>query len=69
MPGSEQDVHHTTRPTVGACEHLKLANNWMKTHYDRLANCAGYHEHDRVWLYCPTPNLTAGPIKGSHPYK
>jgi hypothetical protein len=26
----------------------------MKTHYDRLANCAGYHKGDKVWLYRPT---------------
>jgi hypothetical protein len=26
----------------------------MKTHYDRAANCAGYHKGDKVWLYRPT---------------
>jgi hypothetical protein len=31
--------------------HLKLASDRMKTRYDKLANCAGYHERDWVWLY------------------
>jgi hypothetical protein len=35
-------------------QHLKLASDRMKTHYDRLVNCAGHHEGERVWLYCPT---------------
>jgi hypothetical protein len=44
----------------------------MKTHYDKVANCTGYHEGDRVWLYRPThmkgksPNLKTsweGPYK------
>jgi hypothetical protein len=26
----------------------------MKTCYDRLANCTGYHEGVKVWLYRPT---------------
>jgi hypothetical protein len=26
----------------------------MKTRYDRLANCMGYGEGDKVWLYRPT---------------
>jgi hypothetical protein len=26
----------------------------MKTHYDKLANCAGYHKGNKVWLYRPT---------------
>jgi hypothetical protein len=34
-----------------ARQHLRLASDWMKTRYDRLANCAGYHEGDRMWLY------------------
>jgi hypothetical protein len=46
-------MHHVTAPTVSARKHLKLASDWMKTHYDRLANCAGYNEGDRVWFYCP----------------
>jgi hypothetical protein len=33
-----------------ACQHLKLASDWMKTHYNRLANCTGYYEGDKVWL-------------------
>jgi hypothetical protein len=31
------DIHNYGR------QHLKLASDWMKTRYDRLANCAGYH--------------------------
>jgi hypothetical protein len=42
------DIHHYAR------QHLKLANDRMKTRYDKLANSAGYHEGDRVWLYRPT---------------
>jgi hypothetical protein len=34
--------------------HLKLANDQMKTHYDRLANCTGYHKGDKTWPYHPT---------------
>jgi hypothetical protein len=37
-----------------ARQHLKLAGDRMKTRYDRLANCAGYHEGDKVWFYRPT---------------
>jgi hypothetical protein len=37
-----------------AHQHLKLASDQMKTRYDKLANCAGYHEGDRMWLYHPT---------------
>jgi hypothetical protein len=37
-----------------ARQHLKLVSDGMKTRYDKLANSAGYHEGDRVWLYRPT---------------
>jgi hypothetical protein len=37
-----------------AWQHLKLASDRIKTRYDKLANSAGYHEGDRVWLYRPT---------------
>jgi hypothetical protein len=43
-----RDIHNYAR------QHLRLASNRMKTRYDKLANCAGYHEDDRVWLYRPT---------------
>jgi hypothetical protein len=33
-----------------AHEHLKLASDWKKTRYDKLASSAGYQEGDRVWL-------------------
>jgi hypothetical protein len=42
-------------------QHLKLASDWMKTWYDKLANSTSYQEGDRVWLYCPTC------IKGKSP--
>jgi hypothetical protein len=43
------DIHNYAR------QHLKLASDRMKrTHYDRLANFAGYHEGDKVWLHRPT---------------
>jgi hypothetical protein len=41
------DIHDYAR------QHLKLASDRMKTRYDKLANSAGYHEGDRVWLYRP----------------
>jgi hypothetical protein len=28
-------------------QQMKLASEGMKTRYDRLANCAGYHEGDQ----------------------
>jgi transposase InsO family protein len=37
-----------------ARQHLKLASDRMKTHYNKAANCAGYQEWDKVWLYRPT---------------
>jgi hypothetical protein len=37
-----------------ALQHLKLVSNRMKTPYNRLASCAGYHEGDKMWLYSPT---------------
>jgi hypothetical protein len=42
------DIHNYAR------QHLKLANDRMKTRYDKLANSAGYKEGDRVWFYRPT---------------
>lgn len=47
-----QDIHNYAR------QHLKLASDRMKTRYDKLANCTGYQEGDRVWLY--RPNRTKG---------
>jgi hypothetical protein len=37
-----------------AYQHLMLASDGMKTPYNRLAYCAGYHEEDKEWLYRPT---------------
>jgi hypothetical protein len=37
-----------------ARQHMKMASDQMETRYDRLANCAGYHEGDKVWLYRST---------------
>jgi hypothetical protein len=42
------DIQHFAR------QHLKVASDWMKARYDRLANSAGFQEGDRVWLYRPT---------------
>jgi hypothetical protein len=36
------DIHYY------ACQHLKPASDRMKTCYDRLANCTGYHEGVKV---------------------
>jgi hypothetical protein len=40
-----------------ACQHLKMATDQMKTYYDKLANCMGYHEGDKAWPNPQTPNL------------
>jgi hypothetical protein len=42
------DIHHY------ACQHLKVARDQMKVHYDRLVNLAGFQESDQVWLYRQT---------------
>jgi hypothetical protein len=39
---------------IHAHQHLKLASAGMKTRYDWLANCVGYHEGDKARLYRPT---------------
>jgi hypothetical protein len=44
-------------------QHLKLASDRIKTHYDKLANGAGYHKDDRVWLYRPTCRRS---VQGNH---
>jgi hypothetical protein len=33
-----------------ARQYLKLASDRKKTRYDRLAECAGFHVNDKVWL-------------------
>jgi hypothetical protein len=61
-----------------AGQHQKVASDQMKTHYDRLANCAGCHEGDKSVALSPnlhegeitqTPMLMGGPIQSSHPDK
>jgi hypothetical protein len=42
-------------------QHLKVASDRMKTHYDRLANSAGFQEGDRVWLYHQTRKTEKSP--------
>jgi hypothetical protein len=37
-----------------ACQHLKLASDWIKRWYVKLVSSAGYQEGGRVWLYHPT---------------
>jgi hypothetical protein len=44
-----------------ALKHLKLPSDQMKTHYDKLANFAGYHVGERVWLCRPTRNKVKSP--------
>jgi hypothetical protein len=64
-PGKEQPTIYHAADLVGhlhdihryACQHLKLASDRMKTRYDKLASCTGYHEGNRVWLYHPTPMI------------
>jgi hypothetical protein len=60
------DIHSYAR------RHLKLASDRMKTRYDKLANSAGYHEGDRVWLYRPARTKGKSPKLQSSwdgPYK
>jgi len=42
------NIHHF------AHQHLKVASDQMKAHYDQLANSAGFQGSNRLWLYCPT---------------
>jgi hypothetical protein len=35
-------------------QHLNMASERMKAHYDLPANYAGFQEGDQVWLYCLT---------------
>jgi hypothetical protein len=61
-----RDIHNYAR------QHLRLASNRMKTRYDKLANCTGYQEGDKVWLYRPTRNKGRSPKLQSSwegPYK
>jgi hypothetical protein len=61
-----QDIHQYTR------QHLKLASEWMKTRYHKLANSAGYQEGDSVWLYRSTRTKEKSPKLQSSwegPYK
>jgi hypothetical protein len=61
-----RNIHNYAR------QHLRLASNRMKTRYDKLANCAGYQEGDRVWLYHPTRTKGKSPKLQSSwegPYK
>jgi hypothetical protein len=60
------DIHNYTR------QRLKLATDRTKIRYDRLANCAGYYESDRVWRYRPTRTKRKSPKLQSSwegPYK
>jgi hypothetical protein len=55
-----------------ARQHLKLASDWKKTRYDKLANSTGYQEGDRVWIYCPTHTKGKSPKRQTSwegPYK
>jgi hypothetical protein len=38
----------------------------METHYDRLANCAGYHLDDEVWFYHWTHVKGKSPSSNPH---
>jgi hypothetical protein len=72
MEHAENLVHHLHDIHNYARQHLQLASNRMKTRYDKLANCAGYQEGDRVWLYRPTRTKGRSPKLQSSlegPYK
>jgi hypothetical protein len=50
-------------------QHLKLGTDQMKTHYDRLATSAGYHEGEEHWHERKVTQASIpmeGPIQGSH---
>jgi hypothetical protein len=47
---------HWSRSTYEKSLHQKLANDRMKTRYDRLANSAGYQEGNDVCFYRPLPH-------------
>jgi hypothetical protein len=47
-------VNHLHDIHTYARQHPKLPSDGMKTCYNRLANCAGYHEGAKVWFYCLT---------------
>jgi hypothetical protein len=68
-------VDHLLNIQNYARQHLKLASGRMKTRYNRLANCAGYHECDKSVALssnphegeiAQAPNLMGRPIQGSH---
>jgi hypothetical protein len=66
LVGHLHDIHHYAR------QHLKLTSDRMKTRFYKLANSAGYHEGDRVWLYCSTSTKGKSPKLQSSwegPYK
>jgi thymidylate synthase len=68
----QQIVDHLNGIHNYARQHLKMASDWMKTRYDKLANSAGYQESDRVWLYHPTHTKGKSPKLQSSwegPYK
>jgi hypothetical protein len=61
-----------------AIQKPKLVRDGVKTRYNRLGNCVGQYEGDKVWRYRPTPKkgdivqapiLMEGPTKGSNPNK
>jgi hypothetical protein len=61
-----QDIHEYVR------QHLRHASDRMKIRNDKLANSAGYHEGDSVWLYRPTRTKGKSPKVQSScdgPYK
>jgi hypothetical protein len=65
-------VDHLNNIHRYARQHLKMASDWMKTRYDKLANSAGYQQGDRVWLYRPTRTKGKSPKLQSSwegPYK
>ncbi|PNF31833.1 hypothetical protein B7P43_G09257, partial [Cryptotermes secundus] len=44
-----------------AYRHLKLGSDRMNSMFDKLANSAGYHEGDNVWLYRPARRKGTSP--------
>jgi Zn-finger protein len=41
------DIHHFTH------EHVEVASDWMKTHYNCPTYSTEFQDADIVWLYCP----------------
>jgi hypothetical protein len=72
---AENLVDHLHDICNHARQHLKLSSGMMKTHYERLATCTGYHEAKQSMALLlnlrkgdisQAPILMGGPVQGSN---